>query len=440
MLGCQRKCPTKTDRWSVFCLVLGVLGCAAAPAPSMPSPVPAPATKGKSTAARLDEVSATTRFCEVGPEEALARGRAALAEANVQATEVRPNPILSATHERILTGRDLHETVLGLEVPMSLGGRRGLLRRAARMRQAQRAVASKGDLLEAAVAFRASFILAALTRSRLRLMTARWKDYESLVQRLDRLQGGGEHAGLDRDRLRVESALVATEAANLRLELEGQRAWLEAVVGATVALPDRPGPPTLDGVPNGRRLPPRVAALRLSAQASQLEAAAARRRSVPDADLFVGYRTAGGGGSGTGHGFTLGLSLPLTFFDHGQAEARRAEAQASIASAEAAKEELRARASSGAARAKLRAIADAEPQVGEAIALARKTEAGAKRLYLEGEGNLLDVLQAARSRSELELAFVELVATRAQATLELARAEGRFVETELNSACGGGDR
>ena len=444
-------CKTKTDRRSVFVLAALLGACAARSSP----PAHVGSVPGEGFAAarpddgskrmpprELGEVEATKRFCEAGPEAAVARGRALLARAVGSAADPLPNPTLSASHDRSLNAERDHETVVGIEVPLGIGGRRWLLQDAAAARQAQTELEAAHDRVMAAVSFRRAFVRASLASARVTLLRKRLGPYRSLLEKIDKLQTGGENAQLDRDRLQIEAELGAASAASQERELEAQTAWLEAVLEAPVELtddpsrvagaadlPDRRGPGSL-----------RVAALGKAAEASKIEADAARRRSVPDVDLFAGYRNVGAEGAETGHGFSLAVSLPLTLFDHGQAEARRAEAEASLASAKAARAEQRSRAAERAARARLAAIDRAAPRLKEALALAEKTEQGTERLYLAGESSLSDVLQANRSRTELELALFELAAARADALLSIVEARGRFAEPELDAACAGGPR
>jgi cobalt-zinc-cadmium efflux system outer membrane protein len=417
--------PRKTGLWSVFLFTMVTVTWTTTAAQARPG---------------LGEIEATKRFCETGPDAAVARGEALLAASVVAAANMLPNPTLSSSHNRSVTAGGDHETVIGIEIPLGIGGRRWLLQDAAAARQAQARLAISHGRVMSALSFRRSFVQASLARVRLDLLEAQQKTYRSLVDKLDKLQDGGDSARLDRDRLRVEAALSAANTAQHRRELSAQQAWLEVVVDAPVALGQH-----VDRLAGGAavaragpdKINPRVAALREAARASEIEAAAARRRWVPDIELFAGYRAVGGGEVETGHGVSLGVSLPLTFFNHGQAEAKRAEAQASIASARATRAQRLSRATTQAARTRLAAIARSSPELDKAVALAKKTERGAERLYLAGESRLLDVLQATRSRHALELAKLDLAVAEADALLSLTRARGRFAERVLDAACTG---
>ncbi len=445
----------KTDWQSVFSCLLLVLSCSVAscggatagggarastwPA-GAPSHANAPRGLGATSLERLDEIHATRHFCQTGPEVAVARGRALLASAGVTEAATRPNPTLLGAHDRSLTGERDHETVVGIEIPISLGGKRGLMKSAAAARQAQIELESSHQRLVAALSFRRAFVRASLARARLDVLQAQQDAYEFLVKKLERLEGSGENAQLDRDRLLVEAELSAAGRVSHELELTSQMAWLETVLDASVELTAELGELGGAAPPADGRTPatnPAVAALEKAAEASRIEADAARRKRVPDVDLFAGYRVVGSEASETGHGFSLSLSVPLTLFDHGQAEAQRAEARAAIASAKLGQTERQSRAERQAARQRLTAIAQTMPRLKKAVELAKKTENGAQRLYLAGEGELLAVMQATRSRTELELLLIELAGARADAIMTLVKARGRFAETELGAACNG---
>lgn len=439
----------KTDWSSVFVFALLATACASTP-PSSPPLSPAmfgeepsrPEVSGsRSSSAELGEVEATARFCEAGPEAAIARGRAHVAAAEVSRASTLPNPALSGSHDRSLNGPQDHETVVGLQIPLSVSGQRGLLKDAAAARLAQTQLEAAHDRLMSALLFRQAFVRAAVARARLEALNDQLETYRALTKKLERLRQGGERTPLDRDRLQVEAELSAAQATAQERDLAAQRTWLEVVLDAPIALSGKLE--HLAGSEVGiseKDSNLKIAALEKSAVASEMEAAAAERNAVPDVDLFAGYRVVGSEAGDTGHGFSLSLKVPLTLFDRGQADTQRAKARASLSAARIVQEKRDAKAIERAALAQLDAVARALPRLGQALKLAKRTERGAERLYFAGEGELLDVLQATRSRTELQLALIEMAAARAEAKLSLVRARGRFPEDRLDAACSGVQR
>ena len=72
-----------------------------------------------------------------------------------------------------------------------------------------------------------------------------------------------------------------------------------------------------------------------------------------------------------------------------------------------------------------------------AIADATRVRGDAERLYLAAEGSLLAVLAAHSRLNALEVARVEIAATRVAARLDAMQARGAFGDAALRAACGG---
>jgi cobalt-zinc-cadmium efflux system outer membrane protein len=175
------------------------------------------------------------------------------------------------------------------------------------------------------------------------------------------------------------------------------------------------------------------------ARASALEARAARRRWVPELELFAGYRAATAAGD-TGHGIALSLSVPLTFFDHGQGEAALASAQQAHAIAEEDQLRRRYAARLQAADAQLAAlskgVAELEVVRAEATTLLDKT----RQLYAAGEASLTELLDAIRVAEEAQLAVIDLAEELVHARLARMQASGTQLDEALDKACSGNER
>jgi outer membrane protein TolC len=391
------------------------------------------------TAARaqgLSEVEATHRFCEQSVQRVLSDAAATRGEARVADSEVLPNPSISASHERTFGAAAEHETVVGLGVPLGIGGRRFVLQDAAAAWRTQLKLEAGADRIDAALAFRQRFVSAAVDGVRVTVERAQQERYQALLSKLTTLAESGEGARHDRLRLQTEAQLHAVSITSLEARVAAQRGWLEAMAGGKVKLSakldqlaQRPGPV--------RAAHPRVQSLQAAARAHGLEANAADRRWVPDLDIFAGYRNTGGPNQPTGHGFALELSLPLTFFDHGQGEAQRARAQQATAQARASQLERAQRATQKAAAARRAVLAKSATQLERAVTDAEKVRADTERLYLAGEGSLLAVLEAHRQLTALANARIDIAAAQAHARLRVMAANGRFGDRRLDLACGG---
>ena len=185
-LSSYSRCPRKTDLRSVFVFVALTV--------TFVSPVASghdrAAQASRTSSATLGEIAATRLFCETGPDVAVARGRAWLAASFVTEAALLPNPTFSSAHDRSVNADGEHETVIGLEVPLGIGGRRGLLQSAAAARQAQTQLETSHGRVISALSFRRTFVKASLTRARVDLLAARQRMLASLVNKLDKLHDG----------------------------------------------------------------------------------------------------------------------------------------------------------------------------------------------------------------------------------------------------------
>src|SRR4051794_38138135 len=91
--------------------------------------------KAAPAADALEELALTRRVCQSAPGAAVARAEQARGDAAVAAAHVLPNPTLSAERQQRLTGSTELETILGISVPVGIGGRRFLLQDAAEARR-----------------------------------------------------------------------------------------------------------------------------------------------------------------------------------------------------------------------------------------------------------------------------------------------------------------
>jgi cobalt-zinc-cadmium efflux system outer membrane protein len=393
----------------------------------------------------LDELEATRSVCAAGPCAALARAQRLGGAAEVIAADVLPNPSLVAQHQQSLRGPTERESVVGLSVPLGIGGRRSLRKEAANEKQGQARANAEATLFESALAFREAYVKAATDQARVEVLAEQQMALEGLSATIQGLAKGGEAAGYDLLRQQALSRLHGSSLESARAQALAARALLEAWLESEVTLrPAEPAPSHGGGtvasfsegaVPGSAR----IRSLEAAARASETEARAARRRWVPDLDLFAGYRQLTSGPE-TGHGISLGLTVPLTFFDHGQGEAARAEAERDIASAMALKLRREQRAELKAARLRLKGLVAALAQAERASADASFVQSKARQLYAAGEATITELLDAFRGAEEARLARVEVTHQIASARLALMHAAGTMFDPALDRACRGAPR
>jgi cobalt-zinc-cadmium efflux system outer membrane protein len=397
-------------------------------------------------APRLDEESGVRRVCTASPAAMQARAERLRGEAAVVTANVLPNPELVLQHARTLSGASQQETTVSLAVSLGLGGRRFVLQDAAELRRRQAEANAHATLFEAALAFREAFVTAALDEARAQALAEQQRALDALTTTVQGLARGGESSGYAAARLRTQARLHARLLASARARAAASRALLEAWTGeevalAPVALADLAGGAGTAAPRSAPLVSARIAGLEASAQASELEARAARRRWVPDVSISAGYRSltdaVAGGGAAGGHGLALGLTVPLTLFDHGQGDAARAAADraASLASAATLRRESGALAKASVTRLQIleSAVADLEHAVAEAGGLQAKATA----LYAAGEGGITELLDAYRAVEEARLARIDLAEEIARARLARMRAAGTLFNSTLDKDCGG---
>lgn len=392
----------------------------------------------------LDEHRAARMVCASGPRAAIARALHTRADVEVRSARVRQNPELVAEHDRILTGRDSHETTVGLAFSAGIAGRRGLLEEAASARKSATRADADAGLFEQVLSFREAYVAAVTDRARVGVLARHQRVLEKLNEMIVGLKKGGEVAGYDLVRQESQVRAHRRLLVAARARAAASRRLLEAWTGRSVTLPET-NLAELGGGSSVRSRAlgeghgashPRVRELEASARAFSLEAQAARRRAVPDLDLFVGYRRVTTPAAETGHGFRLGVAIPLTFFDHGQGDAARADADGSLARARATELKQESSARSRSALDRLTILEESRPGVADGVREAGTLESKARQLYAAGELSITELLDALRTAEEARLAEVALAEEMAFARLDLMRARGTQLDPALDAACG----
>lgn len=389
----------------------------------------------------LQELDGVRSVCRSGVDSAVAKARKAQGDALVVAAQVLPNPALIVEHQRSLTGATDRETILGLSVPLGIGGRRWVLQDAAHARRKQSALEAQAGLFEAALSFREAYLVAVVAQARVEVLAKNQVDLDALSTALQKLAKAGEAAGYDQLRQTTSSRLHRQALQSARAAATWARAQLQVWLVGEVTLPRDP----IVALAGSRdhladRHPSETAevqVLEAQARADELEARAARRRAVPELTLFGGYRSVAAGGE-TGHGLSLALEVPITVFDHGQGEALRATSDAQLARATA--QRLRKRQKAIAHASKL-GRSELEATVAEAHATSRSALSvrdKATQLYSAGEATITELLEAHRVAEEAQLAELALLEQAALMRLAQMRAAGTMFDAELDRQCLGG--
>jgi cobalt-zinc-cadmium efflux system outer membrane protein len=389
----------------------------------------------------LGELDGVRSICRSGADHAVAKARRAQGEAVVSAAHVLPNPSLVVEHQRSLSGATDRETILGLAVPLGIGGRRWLRTDAAQARRRQSELEAAAGLFDAALSFREAYVVAAVAEARVSVLAKNQTDLDALTLALQKLAKGGEAAGYDQLRQSTSSRLHRQALESARAEAAATRARLRAWLDQEATLPSDAVSALLSNQPVQRALrdTPQVQGLEAQGQADELEARASRRRAVPDVSVFGGYRAVTAGNQ-TGHGISLSLDVPITLFDHGQGEALRASADAELARASARRLRMQQQAVVRGSHASLALLETSLPEAQAASRDAALVREKAVQLYAAGEASITELLEAYRVAEEAQLAELALTEHVALTRLKLMQASGSMFNAELDWQCRGGKK
>lgn len=397
---------------------------AAAQTPVPPAPAqqiqPAQQTQlDLSSPLTLDRV--LSRFVEHNLAVEAARYRINSARADQIAARLRPNPSILFTAENFkVQGNSpftvpfsrLYELGPTYSQPIELGGKRRLRTEVADL-GVSRAEAELADVLRQRMAeIKRAFYEAALAQQSLQIVLEQRRYFDDLVRfnqvRLEEgAISGSELLKVKLERVKFDSAVaqaqLATRQAGIRLlELLGEPN-LETPVGIGGELGSAPI------VVDLASLKQQALANRPDLQAAQRGVALAERRialekarGIPDITPFAGYKRVG-----MDNTVQFGITIPLRINNKNQGEIARAVAEEKVAETEVALARNRVLAEVESA---YRAYETARAQVGtfqrELLAQADESRDVAQFAYREGATDLLPLLEAQRTRTEIRQQYL----------------------------------
>jgi cobalt-zinc-cadmium efflux system outer membrane protein len=373
------------------------------------------------------------------PRYAALRSRIEIAQANVVAAGVLPNPNvkyerwdLSTDRNTMFEGRTQEQ--ISLEIPLLIAGQRG-----ARVDAAEREV----EAAEAATEAEIAAVNFELWNSYIRLLAqqqrvATLEEARSELARLKDIVSGREQAGnassYDALRMDVElksletrideaRSVVDNEAGNIGIAL-GLPGWKPRVVGTFSAL----GVTTDIGKlwHYAESLNPELDAARRSEAAADAGIERASRERWPVPSLLVGS-------TWTPHPYGntpySGITVDIPIFDYGQGGMARAEAEKQSAIRQRQLMVARTRRDLERAAELLARRRDTLDRFADQV-LSRvpKMRQMAEDAYRFGKGGLLDLLDASRSRTALRINYLDLLEAETQAELEVLRAAGLLAD------------
>jgi cobalt-zinc-cadmium efflux system outer membrane protein len=343
-----------------------------------------------------------------------------------------PNPVVELRTENVgpvSTTRLPRDVFATISQPIELGGK-------GRARQATATAAH--DLAEAEVseaewilAFDVSELYIGALRARevLAALTAQHQGVGDIVKLLAQRVSEGLSAEADLRKFETEHTRLGSQMARASVALQSSLLRLSAMVGEELrpehlalplALQPLQAPVALTETDIASRADVRAAARRL--QRAETMAALERARGVPDVTVTAGYKRTSGFDTGV-----AGVTFPIGIFDRNRVAAAQAAGEVGAARLELALMRQRALADAQARRtAAQELVAHALRSDADLVAPAAVVRTAARASYVEGRGDVLQLVDAERVYGEATREALEL---RLDATLALIHATLALGET-----------
>jgi cobalt-zinc-cadmium efflux system outer membrane protein len=362
------------------------------------------------------------------PEVAVARAETSEALARESEAGLYPNPSIGWEREHFPAGDGSREDGFLVTLPVDLSGRRSS--RLALARSETRAASAAEARLRSASVVRALDIFHAALSADARIEVER-RSVQRLgefVRILGRRQEEGTASGFDRSRLEIELGVEESELRRAEAEAEALRAELGLLLGLEAPPSELLGN-TAKSKSSGTGKPPSPASIemeRSSARAAHDAVGNARSAWLPVVSIQGGAKVLNT--EGVNHyGYLAGLVIDLPFFSRGQdlvalARAKERLASARLKAAERGRHLEMVRATQRLSRAR-EELARFDEATGERLdRLGRASEAG----YREGTRSMTELLDAERTRSDVELRKIDLVHAVRRAEIAVRAARGEF--------------
>jgi cobalt-zinc-cadmium efflux system outer membrane protein len=408
-------------------LAVVVAGAVAAAAGGRAAAQPVAPDRGVPAEVTADQAVALYR--ERSPRLAASRAAIDVAAADLVDAAIHPNPTLSINTTNIVQGEDTFghsQELVGLDIPILIGGQRGHRTRAAEARVVARRAGVDADQAKAELDIRRRFLaLAAAQRKAAALATA-LDDARTVRAIVAGRQQAGAKSPYELERTDLALAALASRHDEAVTDVTAASGELAAAVGIAGWQPRAAGPfeppvaPAAAAAPGADHPDLVVGAAALAA--ARRDEAAAHADAVPTPSLQLqGFGTT----DPQGIAVTVGVAIPLPVFDRNQGAVARARAQQRAAELDhlATGAELTAELAHATAVEVARCDAVTRFRAG-AIERLPRVRAMAEASYRSGQGGIVELLDALDAITEARLREIELVAAALAAELD-ARAAAR---------------
>lgn len=379
----------------------------------------------------LDEAAFLAAVESADPRIARLAADVDAAGAEVLAEGVRANPSLAFDREEVFPDSGVATNYVRLVWPLDVSGRRG--RRVAAARTEVEAVSADGDATRFELTIEALRVFYQAAHARLHVETLR-AERDTLVRVVEVVRkrtGAGAASGYDLQRFELELAVFDDLIVSAETDLFEARTLLATLVGQPDGLVDADSALELPTMPaeiddaeilDGRS---DYRAAKLRAESADQRGDVASRGWIPDFGLSAGFMSSDLGDD-TAFGYTIGVTFTLPIFDRGGAAGARARASKRIAEADARVIEVQVPAAVTARRETLaRRIAQAKDVVSEQLSRLDDLLRAAETAYREGEGSVVELLDAYQTARDTRLRDLELRRDARLAEIDLWLALGR---------------
>ncbi len=379
--------------------------------------------------AELTADQAVALYRERSPRLAQIRSAIDVVAADQIDARIYPNPILELSVAS--TSHDVNSTsawseAVGLEIPL-LVGKRGPRTEAAVAHLAAKRAETTAEVAEAELEIRTQFIALQAAQQRTATLAAAVEDARAVRAIVAGRASAGAKSPYDLERIDLAVAALASRLDEVRADEQTSSLVLAGLIGVPGWHPRAAGELVVVAEPLPSALDPAHPAL-VAGRAAGASARADQRREraevTPIPSLVLqGFTTQ----APFGYGISAGVSVPLPMFDRNQGALARSRAEARRAELELAARTIELGAAFERATQLLAMRQDGLARFqAEALDRLPRLRAMAESAYRNGQGGIVELLDAIDAITDARLRSIELVAGVASARLAVrTTARGR---------------
>jgi len=374
-------------------------------------------------AERLDEATVIRLTRERHPEALVQLQSPGLAEAELTAARVYPNPSLTWDRE----GAPQRQDDVFLSLPLDFSGRRFAAAASARSRLASSRAHSAQVLSTIASETLSLFYSTLAAQEEVQLTQGMVQRLEEAGRVLESRHQAGTTSGFERLRFEVEVELARSRQREAQAQAQAKRVWLAGLLGLNASALELEGTlaPSAATADSSASLPPSIGLLRTASE----EAGRSRSRAgwawIPEVSVYGGVRIYDA--PPQSYGYVMGMSLPLPLLSNGQDVRAEAAAHARLAEAEASGAERLAALAQRTAKLNLHStLEDLRTFQTETRDRLERLERAAVSSYREGQHSIVDLVDAQKTAAEVRRRQLELQLAVKHAEVALRAAHGEF--------------